>query len=75
MNRCDLVVHVDETLQQTQQQTLETRLQDLPGVMSAHFSHKHPHLMTVAYDCERMEAVEILGRITSQGWHAQTLGM
>ncbi len=75
MNRCDLVVHVDETLQQAQQEMLEARLQDLPGVVDAHFSHKHPHLMTVAYDCERMEAGSILGRITEQGWHAQTLGM
>lgn len=75
MNRCDLVVHVDEALQQAQRQMLETRLQDLPGVMGAHFSHKHPHLMAVAYDCERMEAGEILGSIAAQGWHAQTLGM
>ena len=75
MNRCDVVVHVDEVLERAQQESLESDLRDLPGVARAHFSHRHPHLMTVAYDCERMEAGKILGRITAQGWHAQTLGM
>ena len=75
MNMCDLVVHVDEALEHGQRESLEDSLQGLPGVTSAHFSQKHPHLMTVAYDCERMEAGAILDSIASRGWHAQAVGM
>lgn len=75
MNRCDLVVHVDEMLEHGQQESLKGSLQNLPGVTSAHFSQKHPHLMTIAYDCERMEVGSILDSIAARGWHAQAVGM
>jgi hypothetical protein len=75
MNMCDLVVHLNETLDQDQKQRLEAKFTERQGVVSAHFSHKHPHMMTVAYDCDSLRSEDIVRVVENQGWHAQAVGM
>jgi hypothetical protein len=75
MNMCDLVVHLNEDLDQDQRQRLEAEFSDRQGIFSAHFSRKHPHMMTVAYDCDAMHSQDIVRVVEGQGWHAQAVGM
>lgn len=75
MNMCDLVIHLDEDLEQGQLRELESVMEDRLGIFTACFSHAHPHLMTVAYDCDAMRSKDIVQQIQEQGWHAQAVGM
>lgn len=75
MNMCDLVVHLDEDLEQGQMQELEALICEREGVISAHFSRKHPHLMTVAFDCDATHGQDIVRQFVNKGLRAQAVGM
>ncbi len=72
---CDVVVHIDEDLSDNRICELEKTLAFREGVYSACVHENARHLMLVDYDPADVSSVAILDRITSQGLHAELVGL
>ena len=68
MDIADLLIHVQPTLSAEQRAKIEAALSESKGVVSAHFSPTHSHLLTVAYDPEAIHAGQLLQ--TVREWDA-----
>lgn len=75
MSLSDFVIHIDESMNEFDMNDAEEAVTDCPGVVSAHFSSRHPHLMIVAYDPERGRSTRALNAIRSLGLHGQMIGL
>lgn len=74
-NLSDVVVHIDETLGPEQLKTLEQHLHDLDGVVTACGREDRPHLITVTYNRDHLDAREILQNVRNEGCGAELVGM
>jgi hypothetical protein len=68
-----VVVHVDELLDEQRRQNIESIVEQVGGVTSAHFNTTRHHLMVVDYDTGRTNSGEILTRVKRQHLHAQLI--
>ncbi|MDP2267397.1 MAG: heavy-metal-associated domain-containing protein [Thiobacillus sp.] len=68
MDITDIMIHVHPTLSAEQRAKIEEALSGRKGVVSAHFSPTHLHMLTVAYDPEAAHAGELLQ--TVREWDA-----
>ena len=75
MSSSDIVIHIDDTLDERRAQRLEQALGDEPGVLSACFHERTPHLMVVDYDPSATRPSEILQSVRSRGLQAEMLGL
>jgi len=75
MSLSDLVIHIDESLNETEIQETENVASTCAGVVSAHINHHHRHLMLVAYDPSYGFSSHILGSVRSLGLHGQLIGL
>lgn len=71
----DLVVHIDEDLDDERIVALEKELSMQTGILSACVHEDRRHLMVVDYDPGGIHSGEILSRITSNGVHAELVGL
>lgn len=60
MDIADILIHVHPTLAAGQRAKIEEALGASKGVVSAHFSPAHPHVLSVAYDPEAAHAGQLL---------------
>ena len=60
MDIADILIHVHPTLSAEQRTKIEEALSGSKGVVSAHFSPTHSHMLTVAYDPEKTHADKLL---------------
>ena len=75
MRNSDIVIHIDETLDDGRIHRLEKELADEPGVLSACFHEKTPHLMVVDFDADSVRPSEIVESVRSRGLRAEMLGL
>lgn len=75
MSLSDLVIHINESLNEQEMQEVEHVASTCPGVVSAHMSPHHRHLMLVAYDPSDGFSAHILGSLRSLGLHGQLIGL
>ncbi len=68
MDIADILIHVHPTLSAEQRTKIEEALSGSKGVVSAHFSPTHSHMLTVAYDPEASNAGQLLQ--TVREWDA-----
>ena len=68
-----VIVHVDELLDEQRRQNIESIVEQVGGVTSAHFNTTRHHLMVVDYDTGRTNSGEILTRVKRQHLHAQLI--
>ena len=61
MDITDILVHVHSELAQAEQTLIEAALASQAGVISSHFSAKHPHELIVAYDPQATGSGHLLG--------------
>ena len=71
----DVTLHIDETLNSEQLQSIEESLRALEGVVSVHNGQKTPHLAMVEYNPDITSSTDILTRVTNQGVHAELIGL
>jgi len=71
----DVIVHVDESLTRDQLKTLEDRIHEIEGVVSACNRENQPHAISVTYDPSRIKALDILTSVKHQGFHAELVGL
>ena len=75
MHNSDIVIHIDETLDDGRIHKLEKELADEPGVLSACFHEKTPHLMVVDFDADSVRPSDIVESVRSRGLRAEMLGL
>jgi hypothetical protein len=70
----DVIVHIEESLDETQRNAVCEALQRIEGVRSAEFCPLRNHLMLISYDRERLSSQEMHGMLTSKGYQARLVG-
>lgn len=68
-----VIVHIDELLDEQHRQNIESIVEQVGGVTTAHFNATRHHLMVVDYDTSRTNSSEILTRVKRQHLHAQLI--
>lgn len=71
----DVTLHIDETLDENDLDIVEEDLRENDGVISVHREENRPHLMMVEYNPDRVTSRNILNTVTSQGLHAELIGL
>lgn len=75
MDYSDIMIHIDETLDDTTRAALEARMRRQDGVVAPRFNPGRDHLLLVAFDPERTRATELLSVVRTAGHSAQLVGM
>ena len=70
----EIVVHIDESLDETRRTRLVDALQNIDGIISAEFCPLRYHLLLVRYDRETFTSQDVLGQVNDQGVHAVLIG-
>jgi len=70
----DVVIHVNEILNSQSRHNLEEQMRGIDGVIAPRFNDHRPHLMIVAYNPDRLRALDLLGEVSRCGYHAQHCG-
>lgn len=74
MNICDILIHIDESLSEQQQSTLEDAIRQIEGVVAPRFNPGKEHLMLVAFNPDITRAATLLNKVQSAGYSAQLVG-
>ncbi len=75
MDIADILIHVHPTLAAEQRAKIEDALSGSKGVVSAHFSPAHPHVLTVAFDPEAVHAGQLLQIVREWDQAATMVGL
>ena len=75
MSIVDIMIHLKPELPLNERTQLESELGDMEGVMSAHFSPRHTHMLEVAYDPDVVTASVLMGRVGEHGIEAHKIGL
>lgn len=71
----DILFHVPADLPAGERANIERDLQGCDGVISAHFSPAHPHMLEVAYNPETVTSETLRGHITERGLRVSMAGL
>jgi hypothetical protein len=71
----DVTVHIDQTLEGEQRARIDDALRAVDGVVSIHNPDQRPHLAVVGYNPQKTSSEVILKTVTSQGVHAELIGL
>lgn len=75
MSIVDFMIHLKPELPLSERVQLESELGDMDGVMSAHFSSHHSHVMEVAYDPDVVTANVLMECVSEHGIEAHKIGL
>jgi len=75
MHIADLLIHVNETLDSNERESLQEELRKLYGVIAPRFNRETPHLLLVSYEPQEIDSLKLLNRVKANGYHAQLVGM
>lgn len=75
MSLVDVTIHVDEGINEDQQNTIIEALRDCNGVVAVGHQHKSFHLFIVEYDPEVVNSERLLEVVKNQGVHAELIGL
>lgn len=71
----DILFHIPADLPAVLRGNIERDLQGCDGVISAHFSPGHPHMLQVAYDPYTVTSETLRGHITERGLTVSMAGL
>jgi hypothetical protein len=74
-NLADFVLHIDESLPRDRLNTLENHIHAIDGVVCACNRNDQPHLVTIVYNPEHVEAHDILVNVQNAGFHGELVGL
>lgn len=72
MQIADIMIHITEKLETSQQQELESELRENAGVIAPRFNL--PQLFVVCYDPEKTSSFELLNTVRARGYTASLIG-
>ena len=73
-NTVEIVVHISDSLDDTQRNNLVFALEQNEGIVSAEFCPLRYHLMLVRYDREQYSSQDVLGAVNDQKLQASLIG-
>ena len=71
----DVLFHIPADLPAVLRDNIERDLQGCDGVISAHFSPGHPHMLQVAYNPHTVTSETLRGHITERGLTVSMAGL
>ncbi len=74
-NLNEVMLHIDETLDDTALLRLEDEVRREPGVVSVGHRAANAHMIMVVYDSEATRASGLLHNFQERGLHAQVIGL
>lgn len=75
MEIADFVIHLQADLPAAERDKLAAELAEGRGVVSAHFSHEHPHLLNIAYNPDATNSTDLLKLVGARGGEAFKVGL
>ena len=69
-----LVMHIANDLDLARRRELEKSIEHHPGVTSAYFNERRPHLMVVEYDPQLVSYYQIMREVGSRNLQAERVG-
>ena len=73
-NTVEIVVHVSESLDETQRSNLVVALESNHGIVSAEFCPLRYHLMLLRYDKDQHSSKDVLSSVSEQHLQARLIG-
>lgn len=71
----DVLFHIPADLPAGERDNIERDLQGCDGVISAHFSPGHPHMLEVAYNPSAVTRLTLTEHLTERGLKVSMAGM
>lgn len=71
----DVMLHIDEDLDKSQRNALETHMRSQLGVIGLGYHDQRPHLMLVEFNPKVTNAKLLLNTVTQRGLHAELIGL
>jgi hypothetical protein len=71
----DVLFHIPADLPAGVRTNIERDLQGCDGVLSAHFSPDHPHMLEVAYNPQTVTSGTLRGHLTERGLTVSMAGL
>ncbi|MGA7979257.1 MAG: ATP-binding protein [Chromatiaceae bacterium] len=71
----DITIHIDQNVEPERRTQIEGVVRAIDGVISFHNPNDRPHLNVVEYNPEKTTSAAILSAVTSQGVHAELIGL
>lgn len=71
----NVLVHIDETLDLDDLNSLQHDIAVGDGIVSACISDTAHHMMIVDFDEQQIDSGEVLHRVEDQGLHAELIGL
>ncbi|HEY9097259.1 MAG TPA: hypothetical protein VIN38_00165 [Thiobacillus sp.] len=75
METIDFLVHIDETLDESELEVIEDSIRDGTAVAAASHQANNLHVIQVVYDSNMIHANDIVQAIRDHGVHAQAVGL
>ncbi|MGD2082515.1 MAG: ATP-binding protein [Chromatiales bacterium] len=75
IDMADVTVHIDETLDDERRALVADGVRGAEGVVSVGYDQGRPHLMIVEYNPAQTDSQQVLASVTSQGVHAELIGL
>lgn len=73
MQTTDIMIHINDPLDLSQQQAIELELRGIEGVIAPRFNK--PHLLVISYDSDVTKTSVLLKAVKDKGYQAQVVGM
>jgi hypothetical protein len=71
----DILFHIPANLPAGDRANIERDLQGCDGVISAHFSMRHPHMLEIAYNPEAVTTQTLRGHLAERGLAVSMAGL
>ena len=75
INVVDVMLHIDNTLDDSVRSAVENELRSINGVISVHMPADKPHLVEVAYNPEAVKATHVAHSIRELAGHVEMVGL
>lgn len=75
MQLSDVLVHINETPNESEKNDLVEQLRDLEGVIAPRFSQEKDHMLFVSYNSDTIDSSALIEKVWENGYKAQLVGM
>ncbi|MCW9046583.1 MAG: hypothetical protein OQK46_00780 [Gammaproteobacteria bacterium] len=75
MQLSDVLIHIDEMPDESEQDRLVEQLRGLDGVIAPRFSPEKDHFIFVSYNSDTIKSTALLDKVKENGFKAQLVGL
>lgn len=75
MQLSDVLIHINEMPNKSEQDKLVEQLRSLDGVIAPRFSTEKDHFMFVSYNSDTIKSTALLDKVKENGFKAQLVGI